>query len=231
MNHQKPNPTTLTRKPNTNAQYRELILNHKKANYSWSKNPTTLLDYGCGYGNFLPYYQDYYPYLNTVHGYDILLPIREPSDKFQLIDDLSKGLPKYDLIIANHVFDTLPPSDRFDSLQELFQHLAPGGEILATVDIYRPFDKGKIVLDPRKAIPAEEHAAFWIATENDFIYSKAYRTFEFLYELEWASLSRSELKPISECYYTNDYTVGVIESKLHYAYYVKSHKKAPKGEQ
>ncbi len=205
----------LTRKPNTFKQYRELIRNAKVSPVR------TILDYGCGYGSFLPYYKDYYPDLEEVCGYDLLLPnINSLPPWARLIQSLDEGLSTYDLIIANHVLDTLLPEERYSVTEEVLRHLSPSGTALFTVDTFALYSKDFHIKE--KGYPGLEYGSFYLGDTP--VYKKYYRMFELLYELEWFVLGREQL-PKAELYLQGPkkYKVGVVDSNIQNACYIKEH--------
>lgn len=152
------------------AEYK-VELTHQLVNSQCSR----LLDFGCGIGRSIPYFQKYFSD-SEIYGCDLSLDSIEwcranfPYGTFSLTGELPKDL-KFDLVFAAGVWHHIPTTQRQEALQFCREHLSPGGTlIIFEHNPYNPvtrrmvstceFDADAVLLKRRELISLMRSAGF-----------------------------------------------------------------------
>lgn len=77
--------------------------------YIQDKQPSTILDFGCGKGNLVDTLQEKYPFRN-IHGFDPANP------------DFDIPLKKVDMIVSTDVLEHIEPNLIDETLKEIYDH-------------------------------------------------------------------------------------------------------------
>jgi len=145
------------------SEYKVILV--KKYTHITAQN---ILDFGCGIGRNIPFFQKYFPDSN-ISGCDIseksLIAAREnnPSAEFFNIKGISTQQIEYDIILTANVFHHIEPENRDEVFKHIFSMLRPGGEVFIfehnplnplTVRAVNtcPFDEGVILLKPDEVL-------------------------------------------------------------------------------
>ncbi len=159
--------------------------------------PASVIDFGCGVGNSLPYLRDILG-ATRVAGIDVsaesirTAETRYPRDGFQLATcDNLEPKADFDLAFCNGVFHHIPLTERDNSAQLIKRHLRPGGlfaffennplnpgtrYVMSRI----PFDREAVTLTPWNARQLLRRAGFRIlCTHYLFYFPKALAALRF----------------------------------------------------
>jgi len=153
--------------------------------------PKTILDFGCGVGNLIPYIREYFPDAQ-IYGCDISkesIELAEDKTKksnasFFLFDPDSDVFPaglKFDLVIVSCVFHHIPPEEHIKTLYRIRANMNPGGNLFifehnpynpATRRVFKntPLDKNATLLSAKYMTSQLEQSAFENMITNYIIF-------------------------------------------------------------
>lgn len=95
-------------------------------------SPSSILDFGCGVGESVPYFQKWFPG-SGISGFDVSAEsLIELKSKFPAVDvftDFSSIDNRFDLVFVSNVLHHIEPSERYERLHALWKLVNKGGSL------------------------------------------------------------------------------------------------------